>query len=242
MSFALYPAIDLKGGECVRLLRGDLGQATVYNRDPADQARRFRALGFGLLHVVDLDGAVAGAARNAASVKAILAATDAKLQLGGGIRDRAAIETWLGLGVARVVLGTAALRNPELVTQACRAWPGRIVAGIDARGGKVAVDGWTATTDVAAVDLALRLEDRGAAAVVFTDIDRDGALGGVNLDSTAALARRLKIPVIASGGVAALADLERLKADGRIAGAIVGRAFYDGRIAPEAALRAVARC
>ena len=235
----LYPAIDLKEGRCVRLLRGEMSAATVFNDDPAAQARDFVAAGARWLHVVDLDGAVAGGSRNGGAVEAILAsAAGARVQLGGGIRSEAAIDSWLERGVARVILGTVALTRPDLVRAACRAWPRRIVLGIDARAGRVAVEGWTRTSDIAALDLALAFEDAGAAAIVHTDIERDGALEGANVAATAALARRLATPVIASGGIAALADIAALKAheaDG-IAGAILGRALYDGRIDLAAAL------
>ncbi|MEC7121944.1 MAG: 1-(5-phosphoribosyl)-5-[(5-phosphoribosylamino)methylideneamino]imidazole-4-carboxamide isomerase [Pseudomonadota bacterium] len=238
----LFPAIDLKAGQCVRLLRGDMDQATVFNDDPAAQAVAFARAGCAWLHVVDLDGAFAGASVNHDAVTAILAAIDIPLQLGGGIRDMAAIETWLAAGVARVILGTAALRDPDLVRGACRAFPGRIVVGIDARGGRVAVEGWAETVDLAVVDLARRFEDCGVAAIVFTDVDRDGALEGVNVAATAALARAISIPVIASGGVAGLADLAALKAAGErgIAGVISGRALYDGRLDLAAAIAALA--
>lgn len=238
----LFPAIDLKGGKCVRLLKGDMQAVTVFNDDPAAQARDFAEQGFNWLHVVDLDGAVEGKAVNAAAVTAILAAVKLPVQLGGGIRDRAAIDAWLGRGVRRVILGTVALRDPELVKGACRAYPGRIVVGIDARAGKVAVEGWARTSTVEAVELALRFEDAGVSAIVYTDIDRDGALAGVNVEATAALARRLKTPVIASGGVASLADLRALRRHERdgIAGVISGRALYDGRIDPAAALALLA--
>jgi len=239
----LFPAIDLKGGACVRLLRGEMSAATVFNESPADQARKFAAAGFEWLHVVDLDGAFAGQPVNAAAVAAIIAATPLPVQLGGGIRDEAAIDAWLARGIARVILGTVALRDPDLVKRACRAHPGRIVVGIDARAGKVAVEGWAETSEIAARDLALRFEDAGAAAIVYTDIERDGALGGVNAEATAALAAALTTPVIASGGVASLDDLRRLKSlsapsigTGGIAGVICGRALYDGRIAPREAL------
>ncbi len=237
----LYPAIDLKGGMCVRLVKGDMRAATVFNDDPAAQARSFAAQGFGWLHVVDLDGAIAGTAVNARAVAAILAAVGIPVQLGGGIRDRAAIDAWLARGVERVILGTVVLADPRLLRAACRAYPGRIVVGIDARGGKVAVEGWAKTSTADAAELALRLEDAGAAAIVYTDIERDGALAGVDAEATASLARRLKTPVIASGGVAALDDLRALKArekDG-IAGIICGRALYDGRIEAKAALALV---
>ncbi len=237
----LYPAIDLKGGQCVRLVKGDMRQATVFNDDPAAQARSFAAQGFRWLHVVDLDGAIAGKAANARAVAAILAAVGIPVQLGGGIRDRAAIDAWLARGVERVILGTVALGDPHLLRAACRAHPGRILVGIDARGGKVAVEGWTKTSTADAAELALRLEDAGAAAIVYTDIERDGGLAGVDAEATAALARRLKTPVIASGGVASLDDLRALRVrekDG-IAGIICGRALYDGRIEAEAALALV---
>jgi phosphoribosylformimino-5-aminoimidazole carboxamide ribotide isomerase len=234
----LLPAIDLKDGRCVRLLRGEMSAATVFNDDPAAQAKSFIAKGARWLHVVDLDGAFAGAARNAAAVEAVLAAVDAQVQLGGGIRTAAAIQSWLDQGVARVVLGTVALTDPALVRASCRAWPGRVVLAIDARGGRVAVEGWARTSEVSVLDLALAFEDAGAAAILHTDIDRDGALEGANVRATAALARRLKTPVIASGGIASIDDIAALKAheaDG-VAGAILGRALYDGRIDLAAAL------
>jgi phosphoribosylformimino-5-aminoimidazole carboxamide ribotide isomerase len=234
----LFPAIDLKGGQCVRLLRGEMSAATVFNDDPAAQARDFAAAGFEYLHVVDLDGAFAGRSVNAAAVAAIAGATSLPVQLGGGIRDAAAIAYWLDHGVTRVILGTVALRDPDLVKRACRAHPGRIVVGIDARDGKVAVEGWAETSEMTALDLARRFEDAGAAAIVYTDIDRDGALGGPNVEATAALAKALTTPVIASGGVGSLDDLRALKAveGSGIAGVICGRALYDGRIEPRAAL------
>ena len=234
----LYPAIDLKGGQCVRLVRGDMNQATVFNADPAAQARDFAGAGCRWLHLVDLDGAFAGAPRNAAAVDAILAAVAVPCQLGGGIRDLATIESWLAKGVARVILGTVALTDPDLVRAACKRHPGRIAVGIDARGGRVATEGWAEVSDTTAIDLARRFEDAGVAAIVYTDIDRDGVLGGVNVESTAALARAVAIPVIASGGVASLADLTALlgvEQDG-VAGVISGRALYDGRLDLEAAL------
>ncbi|HXP77360.1 MAG TPA: 1-(5-phosphoribosyl)-5-[(5-phosphoribosylamino)methylideneamino]imidazole-4-carboxamide isomerase [Stellaceae bacterium] len=234
----VFPAIDLKGGQCVRLLRGDMRAATVFNDDPAAQARLFEAQGFRWLHVVDLDGAVAGKAGNAPAVDSILRAVAIPVQLGGGIRDAAAIERWLERGVRRVILGTAALTNPELVRGACRAYPGFIAVGIDARGGKVAVEGWAKTSEVSALELALKFEDVGVTAIIYTDIERDGALAGVNVEATAALAQRLETPVIASGGVASLDDirvLRRHESDG-IEGVICGRALYDGRIDPKAAL------
>jgi phosphoribosylformimino-5-aminoimidazole carboxamide ribotide isomerase len=234
----LFPAIDLKGGACVRLLHGEMSAATVFNDDPAAQARDFAAAGFEWLHVVDLDGAFAGRPVNGAAVAAIVAAIRLPVQLGGGIRDAAQIAWWLEHGIRRVVLGTVALREPALVKAACRAHPGRIVVGIDARRGRVAVEGWATTSEMTARELALRFEDAGAAAIVYTDIDRDGGLSGVNVEATAALAAALTTPVIASGGVASLDDLVKLKAheaDG-IAGVICGRALYDGRIDPAAAL------
>lgn len=243
----LFPAIDLKGGECVRLLRGEMDQATVYNTDPAAQARKFAEAGFEWLHLVDLDGAFAGRTVNAAAVEAILAAAPLPAQLGGGIRDEAAIDGWLSRGVRRVILGTVALRDPELVKRACRRHPGRICVGIDARGGRVAVEGWAETSEVTALDLARRFEDAGVSAVIYTDIDRDGALRGVNVEATAALAEAIAIPVIASGGVASLSDLEALRARAAsgIAGVISGKALYDGRLDPKAALtllKQAARC
>ena len=234
----VYPAIDLKGGQCVRLLKGDMRAATVFNDDPAAQARAFEGQGFRWLHVVDLDGAVAGKTANGSAVEAILRAVAVPVQLGGGIRDAASIERWLERGVRRVILGTAAVKNPELVRDACRAFPGSIAVGIDARGGKVAVEGWAKTSEVSALELAQRFEDCGVSAIIYTDIERDGALAGVNVEATAALAKRLETPVIASGGVASLDDiraLQRHESDG-IEGVICGRALYDGRIEPKAAL------
>lgn len=228
----LFPAIDLKGGQCVRLLKGEMDTATVFNDDPGAQARLFQDAGCGWVHVVDLDGAFAGETRNGDAVDRILAAVDVPVQLGGGIRDMAAIDAWLEKGVARVILGTVALRDPELVKAACARHPGRIAVGIDARDGMVAVEGWAETSTLSAVDLARRFEGCGVAAIIFTDIDRDGALGGVNVAATAALANAISTPVIASGGVASLEDLAALKAARApgIAGAISGRALYDGRI------------
>lgn len=234
----LYPAIDLKDGACVRLLRGEMDDATVFNTDPADQARRFAAEGFQWIHVVDLNGAFAGRPANSDAVEAILGATDLPVQLGGGIRSMETVAHWLERGVSRVVLGTAALKDPPLVREACAAFPGRVAVGIDARDGFVAVEGWAETSTVTALDLALKFEDCGVAAIVFTDIDRDGAMTGPNVESTVALAAALTTPVIASGGVTSLADLTALKAQERsgIAGVISGRALYDGRIDPKAAL------
>jgi len=239
----LYPAIDLKGGQCVRLVQGDMSRATVFNADPAAQARDFAAAGCRWLHLVDLDGAFAGKPMNAAAVEAIVGAVDIPCQLGGGIRDRATIEAWLERGIARVILGTAALKNPGLVREACRAHPGRIVVGIDARGGRVATEGWAEVSEMTATELARRFEDAGVAAIVYTDIDRDGVLAGVNATATAALARAVSIPVIASGGVASLDDLKALLAVERdgVAGVISGRALYDGRLDLAAALALLAR-
>ncbi len=236
--FTLYPAIDLKQGRVVRLQRGDMAQATIYAEDPAEQACAFAADGFKWLHVVDLDGAFAGKPANAEAVARILAASPNPVQLGGGIRNMPTVEAWLEGGVTRVILGSAAVKDPHFVREACRHFPGRVVVGIDARGGMVATEGWAETSTLPARDLALRLEDAGAAAIIYTDIDRDGMLTGVNVEQTRALAMALDTPVIASGGVASLADLEALKAvaaDG-IAGCILGRALYDGRIVPAEAL------
>ncbi|BBK45267.1 1-(5-phosphoribosyl)-5-[(5-phosphoribosylamino) methylideneamino] imidazole-4-carboxamide isomerase [Allostella vacuolata] len=236
----LYPAIDLQQGRCVRLLRGAMDQATVYNEDPGAQAASFAAAGFAWLHLVDLDGAIHGRAVNEAAVRAILAATDRPVQLGGGIRDMAGIERWLEAGVRRVILGTVALRNPDLVRAAGRRFPGRIAVGIDARGGRVAVEGWVETAETLALDLARQFEDAGVTAIIYTDIDRDGALVGVNVEATAELARAVSIPIIASGGVAGIADIHALRATGVVAGVVVGRALYDGRLDPAEALRALA--
>jgi phosphoribosylformimino-5-aminoimidazole carboxamide ribotide isomerase len=230
----LFPAIDLKGGKCVRLVHGDMAQATEFNDSPADQARKFTAAGCQWLHVVDLDGAFAGKAVNEAAVGAILGAVgEVPVQLGGGIRDENGIAQWLERGVRRIILGTVALRNPALVKSACQRWPGCIVVGIDARNGYVAVEGWAKTSTMKALDLALAFENAGVAAIVYTDIGRDGAMAGPNVEATVDLAFALTTPVIASGGVSSLSDLKALKQheDSGIVGVICGRALYDGRIA-----------
>ncbi|WID94413.1 1-(5-phosphoribosyl)-5-[(5-phosphoribosylamino)methylideneamino]imidazole-4-carboxamide isomerase [Bosea vestrisii] len=238
----LFPAIDLKEGQCVRLKQGDMGQATIFNDDPAAQAATFERQGFQWLHVVDLDGAFAGKPMNAAAVEAILARVSFPVQLGGGIRDIRTVEGWLAKGVARVIIGTAAVRDPGFVREAARAFPGKVAVGIDARDGFVAVEGWAETSALAADDLGRRFEDAGVAAIVYTDIARDGMLQGINWDGTIALAHALSIPVIASGGLASMADIERLMAPDAaiLEGAITGRALYDGRIDPAAALARVA--
>jgi len=236
----LYPAIDLKDGQCVRLLRGDMAAATVFGDDPAAQARAFAQAGCAWLHLVDLDGAFAGRPVNGAAVRAIVSAVDVPVQLGGGIRDMATIETWLAAGVARVILGTVAVEEPDLVRAAAARFPGRIAVGLDAREGRVATRGWAEETEAQAADLARAFADAGIAAIIYTDIDRDGAMGGPNVAATAALARAIPVPVIASGGVASLADLLALRAAGPIAGAISGRALYDGALDLEAALAALA--
>jgi phosphoribosylformimino-5-aminoimidazole carboxamide ribotide isomerase len=234
----LYPAIDLKDGACVRLVRGEMSEATVFNTDPGAQARAFASAGCQWIHVVDLNGAFAGKPVNGAAVAAIVKAVDVPVQLGGGIRDMETIEFWLDHGVARVILGTVALRNPALVRAACGQFPGKVAVGIDARGGYVAVEGWAETSQVTAHELALKFEDAGVAAIIYTDIDRDGVLSGPNVDATAALAEAISTPVIASGGVASLDDLRVLKAraSSGISGVISGRALYDGRIDLAAAL------
>lgn len=232
----LYPAIDLKDGRCVRLVRGDMDRATVFNDDPAGQARAFRDAGASWLHIVDLDGAFAGAPMNADAVQAIVDSVDIPVQLGGGIRDLSTIEDWLDRGVSRVILGTVAVKNPDLVVAACETWPARIAVGIDARGGRVAVEGWAEDTGIEALSLARRFADAGVAAIIHTDIDRDGVLQGANVAATAALARAVPVPVIASGGVSSLDDVRALAAAKSIAGAIIGRALYDGRIALAEAL------
>jgi phosphoribosylformimino-5-aminoimidazole carboxamide ribotide isomerase len=234
----LFPAIDLKGGACVRLVQGDMAKATVFNVDPAAQAEIFERQGFEYLHVVDLDGAFAGKPMNAKAVESILACVKMPVQLGGGIRDLRTIEGWLGKGVTRVIIGTAAVRDPELVRQAARAHPGRIAVGIDARDGKVAVEGWAKSAETSVTELARRFEDAGVAAIVYTDIGRDGALKGLNVEATLALADTTLIPVIASGGLASLKDVERLLMPdcAKLEGAIAGRALYDGRLDAKAAL------
>jgi phosphoribosylformimino-5-aminoimidazole carboxamide ribotide isomerase len=238
----LFPAIDLKDGQCVRLKLGDMAQATVFNDDPAAQAREFAEQGFEWLHLVDLNGAFAGRPVNASAVEAILAATDVPVQLGGGLRDLATVETWLSKGIRRVILGTAAIRDPDFVREACRLFPGRVAVAVDARDGKVAAAGWAETTDVSATELAGRFEDAGVAAIVYTDIDRDGMLRGLNLEATLRLAQATTIPVIASGGLASLDDIRRLlEPDCAILeGAVCGRALYDGRLDGREALRLIA--
>ncbi len=232
MPLTLYPAIDLKDGACVRLRRGKMDEATVYSDDPAAQAQAWQHAGCRWLHVVDLNGAFAGRAVNAPAVAAILGAATVPVQLGGGIRDLAGVEHWLAAGVRRVILGSAAVRDPALVREACRRFPGQVVVGIDARDGFVATDGWAATSTLSAPDLAARFADAGVAAIVYTDIGRDGMLGGLNLQQTADLATASSVPVIASGGVGSLDDLYALRALGHanIEGVIVGRALYDGRV------------
>ncbi|MEO0676323.1 MAG: 1-(5-phosphoribosyl)-5-[(5-phosphoribosylamino)methylideneamino]imidazole-4-carboxamide isomerase [Pseudomonadota bacterium] len=236
----LYPAIDLKDGQAVRLLRGEMDKATVFSDSPADQAKAFEAAGCEWLHLVDLNGAFAGKPVNGAAVEAILAATSVPAQLGGGIRDMATIEAWLAKGLARVILGTVAVEEPDLVREAARAFPGKVAVGLDAREGRVATRGWAEETDVMVTDLAKSFEDAGVAAIIYTDIDRDGAMGGPNIAATEALARAVSIPVIASGGVSSMEDLAALKATGVISGAISGRALYDGAIDLASALKAVA--
>jgi phosphoribosylformimino-5-aminoimidazole carboxamide ribotide isomerase len=234
----LFPAIDLKDGVCVRLEQGDRARATVFNRDPASQAHRFETQGFRYLHLVDLDGAFAGKPMNAGAVERILETVAIPVQLGGGIRDMATVEAWLGKGVTRVIIGTAAVRDPAFVKEAARAYPDRVAVGLDARDGKVAVEGWAETSEASALDIAKRFEDAGVAAIVHTDITRDGLLTGLDLDATIALADAISIPVIASGGLASLADIRALLEPraARLGGAIAGRALYDGRLNPAAAL------
>ena len=226
----LYPAIDLKDGQCVRLRLGDMEQSTVFNDDPSAQARDFAEAGCEWLHLVDLNGAFAGKPVNAEAVEGILAAVDMPVQLGGGIRNMATIDYWLERGVRRIILGTAAVKDPTLVENACRNWPGQVAVGIDAKGGKVAVEGWAEVLELSAEELAARFSDAGVAAIIHTDVDRDGVLSGPNVAATSALADATQIPVIASGGVSSLEDLLALRAAGNIAGAISGRALYNGRI------------
>jgi phosphoribosylformimino-5-aminoimidazole carboxamide ribotide isomerase len=228
----LFPAIDLKDGRAVRLQQGDMARATVFHDDPAAQAEIFARHGFEYLHIVDLDGAFAGKPINAAAVERIVGAVKIPVQLGGGIRDHATIDTWLGKGIARVIIGTAAVRNPALVKEAARAHPGRIAVGLDARDGKVAVEGWAETSTLSALEIARRFEDAGVAAIIYTDVARDGMLKGLNLDATITLAEQISIPVIASGGLASIADVRALLAPraGKLEGAIAGRALYDGRL------------
>jgi phosphoribosylformimino-5-aminoimidazole carboxamide ribotide isomerase len=234
----LFPAIDLKDGKCVRLKLGDMNEATVFNDDPADQALSFERQGFEYLHIVDLNGAFAGKPVNAEAVDAILKAITMPAQLGGGIRDLATIEAWLERGIRRVILGTIAVRDPALVREACKLFPGRVAVGIDAKGGKVAVEGWAETSELSAIDLARRFEDAGVAAIIYTDIERDGVLKGLNLPATAELARATAIPVIASGGLASIDDVKALLTPEyrMLEGAITGRALYDGRLDPREAL------
>jgi phosphoribosylformimino-5-aminoimidazole carboxamide ribotide isomerase len=234
----LFPAIDLKNGQCVRLEQGDMARATVFNLDPAAQAAHFAAQGFEYLHVVDLDGAFAGKPVNAHAVEAMLAKITMPVQLGGGIRDLRTVEGWLEKGITRVIIGTAAVRDPDFVKNAAKKFPGRVAVGLDARDGKVAVEGWAETSEVTALEIAQRFEDAGVAAIIFTDIARDGLLKGLNLEATIALANRISIPVVASGGFASIDDVKALltPAARKLAGAIVGRALYDGRLDPSAAL------
>jgi phosphoribosylformimino-5-aminoimidazole carboxamide ribotide isomerase len=237
----LFPAIDLKDGKCVRLKLGDMAQATIYNDDPAAQAKIFDDQGFKWLHVVDLNGAFEGKSMNGAAVEAVIRATRNPVQLGGGIRTLAHMESWLSKGVARIILGTVAVRNPSLVKEACRLFPGKVAVGIDAKGGKVAVEGWAEASSVGVIELAKQFEGVGVAAIVYTDIDRDGILAGINWSSTITLANAVKIPVIASGGLAGLEDIRRMTEPDaqKLAGAITGRALYDGRLDPRLALNMI---
>lgn len=236
-ALTLYPAIDLKAGKCVRLVHGEMDSATIYNDDPVAQAGAFGQAGFDHLHIVDLDGAFTGKSENRAAVSAILAATSAVTQLGGGIRSMDAVAGWLEAGLGRVILGTAAVNDPNFVREAAKSFPGQVAIGIDAKDGRVKTDGWAGDTDHSVLDIAKRFEDFGIAALIYTDISRDGALRGVNVEATTALARAVSIPVIASGGVASIDDISALQAhDGLIDGVIIGRALYDGRIDPRAAI------
>ncbi len=237
----LFPAIDIKDGACVRLEQGDMGRATVFQRDPAAQARAFASLGFQYLHVVDLDGAFAGKPVNRAAVEQVIAATKVPLQLGGGIRNLGTIESWLQRGVTRVIIGTAAVRDPTLVRQAARLYPGRVAVALDARDGRVAVEGWAEASELSAFELARQFEDAGIAALIYTDVSRDGMLAGLNLDAAIALSEAVKVPVIASGGLASIADVVALTQPRarKLAGAIAGRALYDGRLDPAEALRLI---
>ena len=239
----LFPAIDLKNGLAVRLQQGDMARATVFNEDPAAQAKTFAQQGFEYLHLVDLDGAFAGKPMNAAAVERILAAVKMPVQLGGGIRDRATIEAWLGKGIKRVIIGTAAVRDPKLVKEASRAFPGCIAVGLDARDGKVAVEGWAETSTLSALEIARRFEDAGVAAIIYTDVARDGMLKGLNLEATIALADKISIPVIASGGLASIADIHALLEPRarKLEGAVAGRALYDGRLDPAEAIALLKR-
>jgi len=237
----LYPAIDLKDGQCVRLRLGDMDQSTVFNDDPAAQARDFADAGCEWLHLVDLNGAFEGKPVNAAAVEAILRAIDIPVQLGGGIRDMATIDAWLERGIRRVILGTVAVKDPDLVRAACEKWPGRVAVGIDAKGGKVAIEGWAEVSALTAEALAGEFEGAGVSAIIHTDVDRDGVLAGPNIEATARLAASTGIPVIASGGVSSLDDLLAIQANGTIEGAISGRALYDGRINLEEALAALGK-
>jgi phosphoribosylformimino-5-aminoimidazole carboxamide ribotide isomerase len=237
----LFPAIDLKGGACVRLQQGDMARTTVFNHDPAEQARSFEQQGFEYLHIVDLDGAFAGKPMNADAVDRILETVGIPVQLGGGVRDTATVEAWLGKGVTRVIIGTAAVHDPDFVKQAAKGFPGRVAVGLDARDGKVAVAGWAQSSELSALDVARRFEDAGVAAIVYTDIARDGMLDGLNLDATIALADAVSIPVIASGGLASLDDVKALLQPRakKLAGAIAGRALYDGRLDAAEALKLI---
>lgn len=238
----LFPAIDLKDGQCVRLQLGEMDKATVFSDSPAAQAKSFEDAGFQYLHVVDLNGAFSGKSENGAAVEAIRGSVKMPIQLGGGIRDMAGIESWLDKGISRVILGTVALRNPDLVIEACRKFPGQIAVGIDAKGGYVAVEGWAETSDLSALELAKKFENAGVAALIYTDIDRDGILAGLNMEATLELANTVSIPVIASGGLASMDDIEKLCTPEAsiLEGAISGRALYDGRIDPAQALEKLA--